>query len=111
MADPERMFQVLSNLVGNAIKFSPDGGQVTIGATARVDDCEVWVEDQGPGILAEQVPYLFERYWQAPGGGNSRGFGLGLYISRGIVDAHGGQIRVESTPGKGSRFLFTLPYA
>ncbi|NUZ06999.1 ATP-binding protein [Piscinibacter koreensis] len=111
MADPERMFQVLSNLVGNAIKFSPDGGQVTIGATARPGDCEIWVEDQGPGIDPEQLPHLFDRYWQAPGNGGSRGFGLGLYISRGIVVAHGGQIRVESTPGKGSRFLFTLPYA
>jgi two-component system, chemotaxis family, sensor kinase Cph1 len=109
-ADPERIFQVLSNLVGNAVKFSPDSGTVTIGATVRDADCEIWIEDQGPGIGPDQLPHIFDRYWQAPGA-VSRGFGLGLYISRGIVHAHGGQIRVESTLGKGSRFLFTLPTA
>jgi light-regulated signal transduction histidine kinase (bacteriophytochrome) len=109
-ADPERVFQVLANLVSNAIKFSPEGAPVTLGARAVGTMCELWVRDEGCGIGPEQLPHIFERYWQAKDT-SSMGTGLGLYIARGIVRAHGGDIRAESVPGKGSTFYFTLPLA
>ncbi len=108
MADAERIFQVLSNLVGNAIKFSPDGADIQLGAAAHDGICEIHVRDHGHGIRDEDLPRVFDRYWQA-GQPGSRGSGLGLYIARGIVRAHGGEIRVDSTVGAGSTFTFTLP--
>jgi len=104
-ADRGRVLQVLSNLVGNAIKFTPEGGTVTI--SAHVDDGEVVlaVADTGPGIAPEHVPHIFDRFWHSGTGGGS---GLGLAIARGIVQAHGGQIWVESSE-RGALFRFTLP--
>jgi signal transduction histidine kinase len=99
---------VLSNLVGNSIKFTPAGGRITVTAAAVADEVRISVIDTGPGIAADQLPLLFARYWQ----GNRRdrrGIGLGLAIARGMVEAHGGRIWVESTLGEGSRFHFTLP--
>jgi signal transduction histidine kinase len=108
--DRERALQVLSNLVGNALKFTPEGGRVTVRAWREGEQVAFEVRDTGPGIPLEEQPRLFERYWQAERKG-SRGAGLGLYIARGLVELHGGRIWVESRPGQGARFTFTLPLA
>jgi signal transduction histidine kinase len=106
-ADPERVFRVLSNLLGNAVKFTPEGGTITLRAAPRGDELLITVIDTGPGIAADHLPHVFERYWQA-GPASRAGAGLGLYIARGIVEAHGGRIWAESSAG-GARLIFTLP--
>jgi PAS domain S-box-containing protein len=109
-ADPERIGQVLSNLVGNAIKATPRGGQITVSASETSDDVRVTVTDTGTGISKEQLPQIFDRFWQAAHSTiRSRGAGLGLPIARGIVQAHGGKLWVESELGSGASFHFTLP--
>ncbi|WP_341957819.1 ATP-binding protein [Pseudomonas sp. RC10] len=108
MADPERMFQVLSNLVGNAIKFTPKEGQISVTATVEGDFVAITVVDSGPGIAPEQLPHVFERYWRIREG-NPSGTGLGLYISQGIVKAHGGELTASSEQGVGSTFRLTVP--
>lgn len=107
-ADPERIFQVLSNLVGNAIKFTPRGGTISIHATGSDKDVVFTVRDSGVGISAQDLPHIFQRYWSVRKG-NPKGNGLGLYISEGIITAHGGQLSAESLPGEGSMFTFNLP--
>ncbi|HEU4457196.1 MAG TPA: ATP-binding protein [Longimicrobium sp.] len=109
-ADRGRVLQVLSNLLGNAIKFTPGGGTVTMGAAPRGDGVGFFVSDTGPGIPPEQLASVFDRFWQAERG-DRKGLGLGLAIARGIVEAHGGRIWAESVPGRGSTFFFTLPVA
>jgi signal transduction histidine kinase/CheY-like chemotaxis protein len=108
-ADEERILQVLENLVGNALKFTPPGGVVTVGAS-RADD-PGWVvfsvRDTGPGIPQEYLPRVFDRFFQAQSS-DRRGSGLGLAICKAIVEAHGGRIWAESQPGKGAAFFFTL---
>jgi PAS domain S-box-containing protein len=111
LADPDRVLQVFANLVGNAVKFTPRGGRITLRATAEDHYVLFSVSDTGPGIDEAERERLFDRYWQAQRLGRRGGAGLGLAISRGIVDAHGGEIRVRSEPGKGSTFTFTLPVA
>ncbi|HEY0093664.1 MAG TPA: HAMP domain-containing sensor histidine kinase, partial [Archangium sp.] len=106
--DRDRFFQVLSNLVGNALKFTPEGGTVTVEVAPREDVMRFSVKDTGPGIPAEALPHLFEPFWQVEGTGK-KGTGLGLTISRGLVMAHGGALEVESEQGQGSTFSFTLP--
>jgi len=107
--DRDRVLQVLGNLVGNAIKFTPPGGRIDV-RVAQDGSGEVRfeVQDTGPGIPPEQLPHLFDRFWQARRSGR-RSVGLGLSIAKGIVEAHGGRIWVESEPGAGARFYFTLP--
>ena len=107
-ADGGRVLQVLSNLVGNAIKFTPSGGSVTIRAEPDGSGVRMSVADTGSGIPAEQLPRVFGRFWQA-NTSDRRGIGLGLAISKGIVEAHGGKIWVESRVGEGTTFYFTLP--
>ena len=107
-ADPERLFQVLSNLIGNAIKFTPAQGKIGVAAMSNGDDIVFSVRDSGKGIAPEQLPHIFDRYWTAKEG-NALGTGLGLYISQGIIKAHGGQLLAESTLGEGSEFRFTVP--
>lgn len=107
-ADPERIFQVLSNLVGNAIKFTPKGGRINIDAVADGDDVLFRVSDDGIGIPAQHLPYIFQRYWSVKEG-NPRGNGLGLYICQGIITAHGGRLWADSSLDSGSVFSFTLP--
>lgn len=106
-ADRERLLQVLSNLVGNALKFTPEGGSVRISARPVWGRVRFEVGDTGPGIAPEHLPHLFEQYWKSDPRGR-RGTGLGLYIAKGIVEAHHGHIWVESAPGKGSSFQFEL---
>jgi chemotaxis family two-component system sensor kinase Cph1 len=110
LADSDRLFQVLSNLVGNAIKFTPEQGRIELRVVDRGDWMEFAVADTGQGISSEDQKHLFDRYWQSPQH-RHQGTGLGLYIVRGIVEAHGGRIWVESEPGVGTTFRFTLPAA
>jgi len=106
--DQQRIQQVLSNLIENAIRFTAEGGTITLSAETRGDEVVLAVSDTGPGIHEEQLPHIFDRYWRAPGAG-VRGAGLGLSIARGIVEAHGGRMRCESKLGEGTTFSFTLP--
>jgi signal transduction histidine kinase len=106
--DRERMLQVLANLITNAIKFTGPGGAVTVGAERAGADLHVWVTDTGPGIPENMLKAVFERFWQA-GENDTRGLGLGLYISRCIVEAHRGRIWADSTVGTGTTFHFTFP--
>ena len=110
-ADRTRVVQALANLVGNALKYTPAGGTVTLGATPRGTEALLWVRDTGVGIAPIHLPHIFERFWHLRGASGTRGTGLGLAIVQGIVAAHGGRIWAESAPGAGSTFLFTLRVA
>ncbi len=110
-ADIERIQRVLSNLVGNALKFTPTGGRVTMEVEADQDSCTFSVMDEGPGIPPENLVRIFDRYWQGDRGAGG-GAGLGLSIAHGIVEAHGGKIWADNLPdGGGAVFYFTLPRA
>lgn len=108
LADRERVLQVLSNLVGNALKFTAPDGQVTLTAEPWGEEVLFAVSDTGPGIAKEHLARIFDRFWKndAPG---KKGTGLGLFIAKGIVVAHGGRIWTQSEPGRGAKFCFTLP--
>jgi signal transduction histidine kinase len=106
--DHDRLLQVLVNLVTNAIKFTAEGGEIAISGERIGDELQFCVADTGKGIDPSKLDAVFERFWQA-GDHDRRGLGLGLYISRNIIEAHGGKIWAESTLNKGSRFYFTLP--
>jgi PAS domain S-box-containing protein len=110
MCDRDRVLQVFANLVGNAVKFSTDEETILVTSCSRDEWIEFSVNDSGPGISAEDLPHLFERYWQGERR-SGRGVGLGLTIAKGIVEAHQGRIWAESTVGTGSTFHFTLPLA
>jgi signal transduction histidine kinase len=107
-ADLSRVSQVVGNLIGNAIKFTPENGSVRLRATCDDKQVEFQVTDDGPGISSDSVPHLFDSFWQARLS-DRRGVGLGLTIAKGIVEAHGGRMWVESAIGAGSTFHFTLP--
>jgi signal transduction histidine kinase len=109
-ADRERVLQVFSNVAGNAVKFTPENGRVEIGVTPRGAVVDFAVRDNGPGIAAEDLPHVFDRFWQAKKTARG-GAGLGLAIAKGIVEAHGGELHVETEPGRGTCFTFTLPAA
>jgi PAS domain S-box-containing protein len=108
--DAERIAQVLSNLVGNAIKFTPEGGEITVSADAVDGVVRVRVSDTGPGIPADQLGRVFDRFWQSRRS-SPHGAGLGLSIAKGIVEAHGGRISASSQVGAGTTFSFTMPVA
>lgn len=110
LADRKRMEQVLSNLLGNALKFTSEGGRVNVEATGRVDRVRISVVDTGRGIDPEGLTHLFDRFWQVDSRDRG-GAGLGLTIVQGIVEAHGGTVEVESEPGKGSAFHVDIPVA
>jgi PAS domain S-box-containing protein len=109
-ADRDRLLQVFENLIGNAVKFTPPGGRIVVGAAPRSRDVLFWVADTGRGIAAEDVPYLFDRFWQARKA-EGRSAGLGLSIVKSVVESHDGRVWVESAPEKGSTFFFTIPTA
>ena len=109
--DPARLEQVLNNLVSNAIKYSTPGGRIEISGRALPDEVIVTVSDEGTGIPLEEQPRVFERFFRGARERNQRtpGAGLGLYLVKAIVEAHGGRIWVESNPGEGAAFSFAIP--
>ena len=111
VGDEDRLLQVFDNLLGNAIKFSPNGGQIVVAIEDAGDRLQVSISDQGIGIPKDQHERIFERFYQVDGSARRRfgGTGLGLAIVKRIVEAHEGQVWVESEPGRGSTFYFTVP--
>jgi len=110
-SDAARIEQVLNNLIGNAIKYSPSGGTIRVSGRVKPDTVEITVSDQGIGIPIEEQSHIFERFYRVDNALSRRaqGTGLGLYIARAIVEAHGGRIWIESTPGRGTSVSFSLP--
>jgi PAS domain S-box-containing protein len=111
--DPDRVHQVLDNLISNAVKYGRPNGEIRVEWLDRGERLEVMVTNEGPGIPAEEMPRLFSRFARTDGAHARRtpGIGLGLYIARGLVEAHGGRIWAESVPGESTSFHFTLPMA
>ncbi len=107
-ADRQRLLQVLSNLLGNAVKFTPEGGEIVLRVDPGDREVCIAVEDSGPGIAAENMEQVFQSFWRGQRGGRG-GAGIGLAIARGLVAAHGGRIWAESEPGRGATLKFTLP--
>lgn len=110
-ADEDRLRMVLSNLLSNAVKYSPNGGLIRVGGWLEGDQARAYVADQGVGIAPEDQARIFERFYRVDNtlGRQTQGVGLGLFLARAIIDAHGGELQVESQPGRGARFIFTLP--
>jgi signal transduction histidine kinase len=113
LGDSDRLIQLFSNVIGNAIKFTPAGGVVTLATRVDGDVAELTVRDTGEGIPVAQLPHVFDRFYQGSLSARAtrHGAGLGLPISRGIVEAHGGRIWIESASGVGTTVRFTLPLA
>jgi signal transduction histidine kinase len=111
VADADRIRQVLGNLLDNAVKYTPVGGKVEVTARRSGPDVAVAVADSGEGISPDDIPRIFDRLYRADKSRTQRGLGLGLSLVRAVLYAHGGSIDVQSAPGAGSRFLFTLPMA
>ena len=111
LADPERLERIMTNLLSNALKYSPPDTDVIVKARASDGQMIVSVTDRGVGIAKEDLPHIFERYYRARTAGRREGLGLGLYTTRKLVEAHGGRIWVKSQLGKGSTFFFSLPVA
>lgn len=110
MGDEDRLAQVFSNLVSNAIKYSPTGGEIEISATVQPDTVTISVTDHGPGIEADDIPHVFDRFYRSAAAlRNQKGAGLGLYLARAVVESHGGQIWVDPRFTGGARICFTLP--
>lgn len=108
--DPGRIVQVVSNLIDNALKFTPRGGRISVEGRKTNEGVEIRVRDTGSGLTPEEISVIFDRFRQVEKRGR-RGLGLGLYISRSVIESHGGRIWAESVPGEGSAFLFILPPA
>jgi signal transduction histidine kinase len=111
--DEVRLRQVMDNLISNAIKYSPAGGAVEVGGEFDRDSVTTFVRDKGVGISEAEQPHIFERFYRVDGtlSSKTQGTGLGLYLTKAIVTAHGGDIYVKSAPGQGATFYFTLPIA
>jgi len=111
LADPDRLRQVFANLISNALRHTPAGGVITLAAQPAGDGVRFSVSDTGPGLTPEEQAHVFERFWRADAS-RSRdkgGSGLGLTIARYLIEAHGGEMGVESEPGQGATFWFVLP--
>jgi signal transduction histidine kinase len=111
LVDAHRIGQVVRNLLSNAINFTPEGGEIAVSVKCTKDEVVVSVADTGPGIPQEELPYIFERFYRVDKSRSraTGGSGLGLTIARRLVEAHGGQLEVESELGKGSVFTVKLP--
>ena len=107
--DRRRLLQVFDNLIGNATKFTRPGGRIVVRVEAKNEDVMFSVTDTGVGIASDAVPHVFDRFWQATTRTRRLGAGLGLPITKGIVEAHGGRIGVDSKVGRGTTFFFTIP--
>jgi two-component system, NtrC family, sensor histidine kinase KinB len=111
MADSQKILHVFSNLFSNALRFTSPGGSITLGAVQEQDHVKFYVKDTGSGISYEHIDHIFEPFYRVPGQDEKTGIGLGLAIVKEIIRAHGGEVGVESEPGKGSTFYFTIPVA
>ena len=115
LADADRIRQVVTNYLTNALKYSPATRPVIVGLHVCIREVCVWVHDEGPGLPSEEQERIWERFQRAPGievkSGNGVGLGLGLHVSRTIIELHHGQVGIQSTPGQGSTFWFSLPLA
>jgi signal transduction histidine kinase len=111
LADPDRLSQVIDNLLDNAIRHSPANSTITVTIKTAGEGVECAVSDHGTGIPAQHLPFIFERFYRVDGARNRKngGTGLGLAIARALVEAHGGQIRAESIEGEGTTITFWLP--
>jgi signal transduction histidine kinase len=110
LGDEDRLSQVLSNLISNAIKYSPHGGEIRISGRALPEQVVLCVSDQGPGIAVDDIPHVFDRFYRASEASRTtKGAGLGLYLARAVVEAHDGRIWVDPRPGSGARICFSLP--
>jgi signal transduction histidine kinase len=109
MVDRQKMSQVLTNILFNAVKYSPPKSEIKLTAIRIGDDIKISIADQGMGIPKESLDKIFDQFYRVPGSANIQGTGLGLYIAREIVDGHWGKIWAESEPGKGSVFHITFP--
>jgi PAS domain S-box-containing protein len=107
--DADMIRRVLINLLENAVKYSPPDGDITLGADIKAENAVIWVQDSGPGIPTEEKEHIFDKFTRLNPTGSQKGFGLGLAYCRLAIEGHGGRIWVDSEPGKGSRFSFTLP--
>jgi len=110
-ADAARLERIFTNLLSNALKYSDPGTPVQVCVQPMSGEVSIAVKDQGQGIAPKDMPHLFEKFYRAGSSRKAEGIGLGLYVTKLMVEAHGGRIRVESEVGKGSTFSFTLPVA
>ena len=111
MADPRWLHQVITNLLTNALKFTPSGGRVTVQSAARGRSAVLRVTDTGAGIPAGELPHIFERFWRGRQAAQTSGSGIGLAVAAELTRAHGGQLTASSQPGRGTEMTLTLPAA